>query len=365
MENNNKVNSNNSAAANVIYLVTGAAGFLGSNVCRELLESGKKVRAFDLNNDKCRKAIPAGCEQVLGDLTDMDSLEKFFTVPEGYETICLHIASIVAMNPDYSQIVMDVNVGGTKNIIRMVKAHPECRKLVYCSSTGAIPELPHGQVIKEVDHFDADKVIGCYSQSKALASQAVLDAVHNDGIDACIVHPSGILGPNDYAVGTVTGTLRQIINGEMKGGIAGSFNLCDVRDLAHALIMAGTNGRKGECYILGNDVVSFKDFSKMVANAAGMKNPVKIFLPIWLSYKMAAIAEKRAKKSGKKAVMTTFNIYNLARNNSFDSSKAKRELDYHTRSYEETISDMVTWMKEYGLIGQQNVSTGKVAMAQA
>lgn len=107
----------------------------------------------------------------------MDSLERFFTVPEGYETICLHIASIVAVNPDYSQIVMDVNVGGTKNIIRMVKAHPECRKLVYCSSTGAIPELPQGQVIREVDHFDADKVVGCYSQSKALASQAVLDAV--------------------------------------------------------------------------------------------------------------------------------------------------------------------------------------------
>lgn len=183
MENINTSNStdstnrSNTSAANVIYLVTGAAGFLGSNVCRELLKSGRKVRAFDLDNEKCRKAIPAGCEQVLGDLTDMDSLKRFFTVPEGYETICLHIASIVAVNPDYSQIVMDVNVGGTKNIIRMVKAHPECRKLVYCSSTGAIPELPQGQVIREVDHFDADKVVGCYSQSKALASQAVLDAV--------------------------------------------------------------------------------------------------------------------------------------------------------------------------------------------
>lgn len=132
------------AGENTIYLVTGAAGFLGSNVCRELIANGQKVRAFVLPNDKSRKYIPDGVEIVLGDLTDEASLEKFFTIPAGMESICLHIASVVTINPDYSQLVMDVNVGGTKNIVRMVKAHPECKKLVYCSSTGAIPEQPKG-----------------------------------------------------------------------------------------------------------------------------------------------------------------------------------------------------------------------------
>ncbi len=338
------------AGENTIYLVTGAAGFLGSNVCRELIANGQKVRAFVLPNDKSRKFIPDGVEIVLGDLTDMDSLEKFFTIPEGMESVCLHIASIVTISPDYSQLVMDVNVGGTKNILRMVKDHPECRKLVYCSSTGAIPEQPKGVAIREVNHFDEKKVVGCYSQSKALATQAVLDAVKNEGIDATVVHPSGILGPYDYAVGTVTGTLIQIINGEMQGGIAGSFNLCDVRDLAHGLIMAATQGRKGECYILGNEVVTFKDFSNMIADEAGVKR-VKMFLPVKLAYFLAKHAERKAKKTGKKPVLTSFAVYNLARNNTFDSSKAEEELDYHTRSYRETIHDMVCWMKEDGLIG--------------
>ena len=160
----------------------------------------------------------------------------------------LHIASIVTVNPDYSKKVMDVNVGGTKNIIHMCCKH-HAAKLVYCSSTGAIPELPKGQYISEVDHFDDMSVRGCYSQSKALASQAVLDAVKYQDLDACIVHPSGIMGPEDYAVGETTKTLIDIINGQMPAGINGSFNLCDVRDLAAGTIAAADKGKKGECYI--------------------------------------------------------------------------------------------------------------------
>ena len=163
------------------------------------------------------------------------------------------------------------------------------------------------------------------------------------------VPEEGIMGPEDFAVGETTGTLIKIINGEMPAGIDGSFNLCDVRDLADGTISAIDNGRSGECYILGNEPVSFKDFSKMVSDEAGC-SPVKMFLPIWAANLMGKIMEKRAKKKGEKPLMTTFSVYNLARNNTFDSSKAKRELGYHTRSYRETIHDEVMWLKEAGKI---------------
>ena len=332
-----------------MYLVTGAAGFLGGTICRRLVERGDKVRAFVLPGDPAMEFVPEEAEIATGDLTDTESLEKFFTVDEDTETIVLHIASIVSVNPDYNQRVMDVNVGGTQNIIDLCLSHPECKKLVYCSSTGAIPEQPKGTAIKEVKHFDENKVLGCYSQSKALATQAVLDAVKYRGLNACVVHPSGIMGPEDFAVGETTGTLIKIINGEMPAGIDGSFNLCDVRDLADGTISAVDNGRSGECYILGNEPVSFKDFSKMVSDEAGC-SPVKMFLPIWAANLMGKIMEKRAKKKGEKPLMTTFSVYNLARNNTFDSSKAKRELGYHTRSYRETIHDEVMWLKEAGKI---------------
>ena len=340
------------------YLLTGAAGFLGTNICMQLLEKGCKVRALVLPNDKSVKFIPKEVEVVLGDLTDAPSLEPFFTVPEGCTSVIIHCASMVTVNPNYSEKLMAVNVGGTRNIITKVLNHPECEKMVYVSSTGAIPEEPHGIKIREVSKFtpcDPKKVVGAYSQSKAAATQMVLDAVNVMGLKACVVHPSGILGPNDHAIGETTGTLLQIIKGEMPMGMQGSFNLCDVRDLAAGTIAAIDKGRIGECYILANKTVTLKDMCDMLHAECNAKK-IKFYLPLDLADKIAAGLEKQAEKTGKMPLMTTFSVYNLARNNEFDYSKAEAELGYTTRSYEETIHDEVQWMIAEGLIDGNGVT---------
>lgn len=337
---------------NRYYLLTGAAGFLGTNICMQLLEAGCKVRALVLPNDKSVKFIPEQVEVVLGDLTDAPSLEPFFTVPEGCTSVVIHCASMVTVNPNYSEKLMAVNVGGTQNIITKVLNHPECEKMVYVSSTGAIPEQPHGTPITEVSKFtpcDPKKVVGAYSQSKAAATQMVLDAVNVMGLKACVVHPSGILGPNDHAIGETTGTLLQIIKGEMPMGMQGSFNLCDVRDLAAGTIAAIDKGRVGECYILANEPVTLKEMCQMLQKECNAKK-ISIYLPLGLADKIAQGLEKQAEKTGKKPLMTTFSVYNLARNNVFDYSKARNELGYTTRSYQETIHDEVQWFIEEGLI---------------
>ena len=334
---------------NKMYLVTGAAGFLGSTVCRKLVERNEKVRAFVLEGDKSAKYLPEEVEIAYGDLCNKDDLERFFETPEDTEVIVLHIASIVTVNPDYSQKVMDVNVGGTENIIEMCKEH-KVSKLVYCSSTGAIPEEEKG-TIRECEGsipLDPERIKGCYSLSKAMATNVVLKAA-KEGLNACVVHPSGILGPEDFAMGETTKTLVDIINGEMPAGIDGSFNLCDVRDLADGLIGAADKGKSGECYILGNEPVSFKDFTKLVSEESGCKQ-MKFFLPISVAKLIAGVLEKKAKKTGEKPLMTTFSVYNLARNNRFDSSKASKDLGYTTRSYRETIRDEIRWLKETGKI---------------
>ena len=343
---------------NRYYLLTGAAGFLGTNICMQLLEAGCKVRALVLPNDQSVKFIPKEVEVVLGDLTDAPSLEPFFTVPEGCTSVVIHCASMVTVNPNYSEKLMAVNVGGTRNIITKVLNHPECEKMVYVSSTGAIPEQPHGTPITEVTKFtpcDPKKVVGAYSQSKAIATQMVLDAVNVMGLKACVVHPSGILGPNDHAIGETTGTLLQIIKGEMPMGMQGSFNLCDVRDLAAGTIAAVDKGRIGECYILANKTVTLKEMCDMLHAECNAKK-IKFYLPLDLADKIAAGLEKQAEKTGKMPLMTTFSVYNLARNNEFDCTKAKTELGYTTRSYEETIHDEVQWMIAEGLIDGNGVT---------
>lgn len=334
---------------NKLYLVTGAAGFLGSNVCRQLLERGEKVRALALPNDPAIKYIPKEVEVIEGDLCNLDSLELFFAVPKGIKTIVIHVASMVTVNPEFNQKLIDVNVGGTKNMIEKCLEHEECEKMVYVSSTGAIPELPKGEQIKEVNEFDPDKVVGWYSRTKAMATQEVLNAVKNRGLNSCVVHPSGILGPNDYAVSETTGTIIRIINGEMQVGVQGSFNLCDVRDLADGCIAAADKGRKGECYILANEEVTLKEICTMLNKDLGCKL-IRVYLSLGIAKLLAKIMEKQAAKKGTKPLMTTFSVYNLERNNSFDCSKARKELGYKTRSYEETLHDEVIWLKKEGKI---------------
>jgi len=192
-------------------------------------------------------------------------------------------------------------------------------------------------------------VVGAYSQSKATATQMVLDAVQVMGLKACVVHPSGILGPNDHAIGETTNTLLQIIKGEMPMGMQGSFNLCDVRDLAAGTIAAVDKGRIGECYILANKTVTLKEMCDMLHAECNAKK-IRFYLPLDLADKIAAGLEKQAEKTGKMPLMTTFSVYNLARNNEFDCTKARTELGYTTRSYEQTIHDEVQWMIAEGLI---------------
>lgn len=344
-----------------IYLITGAAGFLGSHVCDELIERGDSVRALVLPGDKSVKYIPSEVEIVEGNLCDVDSLEVFFTIPEGDESIAIHCASMVTTNAEFNQKLIDVNVGGTKNMINKCLEHPECRKMVYVSSTGAIPELPKGTAIQETDRFtpiDEKAQVGCYSQSKAMATQEVLDACRSRGLKACVVHPSGILGPKDYAVSETTGTVIKIMNGEMTVGMGGSFNLCDVRDLAHGCVGAADKGRIGECYILGNKEVTLKEVCQMLHDASGCKMPY-FYVPIKMAYLLAAQMEKKAKKTGEKPLMTHFAVYNLARNNQFDYSKAERELGYHTRPYAETLRDEAHWLVEEGYIKGMDQITPK------
>lgn len=335
--------------SSTIYLVTGAAGFLGTNVCHQLLGRGERVRAFVLEGDKSAKFIPKDVEIVYGNLCDKSSLERFFSVEEGVETVCIHVASMVTVNPNYNKLALDVNVGGTENIIDLCLEHKECRKLVYVSSTGAIPELPFGQKIKEVKEVNLDLLEGWYSKSKAMATNNVYTAIKTRGLKACVVYPTGILGPNDPAISETTSTVIKIIKGEMPIGINGSFNLVDVRDLAAGCISAADKGKIGEGYILGNEVISFKELNKILVKESGCK-PIKFFMPIWMAEFIARRMEKKATKTGQIPLMTTFSVYNLKRNNQFDYSKAQNELGYTTRTIQETISDQVQWLKANGKI---------------
>ncbi|BCJ93929.1 epimerase [Anaerocolumna cellulosilytica] len=332
-----------------IYLLTGAAGLLGSNVSRQLIEQGEQVRALVLKGDPAMKYIPEEVEIIEGDLLDSVSMERFFTVSEGTEIIVIHCASMVTLNPKPNPKVYAVNVEGTQNIITMCLKY-KVKKLVYISSTGAIPEKPGNQLIKEVKYFEPEVVTGYYSVTKAEATQLVLDAVKKyPQLDASVIHPSGICGPNDYAYGPVSSFLIQYANGEMNTGIEGTFNSVDVRDLAEGVIACCDKGGRGECYIMANELVSMKEMFDIVNHAAGLTYKPKV-LSVGVAKILAKIMAVISRINGKPALLTEFAIYNLSRNNNFSYEKAVKELGYQVRPFQETIADEVKWLKEEGKI---------------
>lgn len=333
-----------------IYLLTGAAGLLGSNISRQLLEAGNTVRALVLKGDPAAQYVPREAQVVFGDLLDHASLEELFTVPEGSEVVVIHCASIVTLNPDPSPKVHAVNVDGTRNIVEMCLRH-RVKKLVYISSTGAIPELPHGQKISEVDHFlPTDSLVGYYSVTKAEATQLVLDAVReHPELDASVVHPSGICGPNDFSYGPVAKFILDYAGGGMKAGIAGTFNSVDVRDLAAGVIACCQKGRRGECYVMSNEMVTMEEMFQIINEAAGLHYHPSVLSPRTAHW-AAKLLSLGSHLTGKPALLTDFAIYNLTRNNDFDCSKAQRELGFSCRPFAETIQDEVNWLMEIGKI---------------
>ena len=338
---------------NTLYLLTGAAGLLGNNVAMTLMQEGKNVRALVLCGDKAAEHIPEGIEIFTGDITDIPSLERFFTVPDNTQVIVIHCASIVAVSPLPSQKVYDVNVTGTQNIVDLCVEH-KVKKLLYVSSTGAITEPPKGVTIYEPDSFDPESVVGFYAKTKALATNIVLDAVEKYGLDASVVFPSGICGPNDYAFGPLARAILDYCSGKMSVGFEGSFNSVDVRDLADGVIRAAERGGSGQGYIMSNEMVPLIRLFQLIS--AGSGTPlVDTILPVDI---MIAEAEKNMPETPDKTERIEtlkFGLYNMTRNNNFSSAKAIRELGYNTRPFEETINDEMEWL----------IGIGKVQLAGA
>lgn len=331
-----------------LYLLTGATGLLGGNIVRELCAKGARIRALVMPNDPAVKNMPQGVEIVEGDLLDDDALDRFFSAPEGAEVVVLHAASIVTVDPKPRAKVRAVNVEGTRNIVERCVAR-KVKKLVYVSSTGAIPELPCGQLICEVQKHDPEKVIGCYAQTKAEATELVLKAAREDGLDASVVYPSGIFGPNDYGFGLITSCIRMVAEGKLRIAIGGSFNSVDARDLATGILACAERGRKGEGYIMASRCYTFTQLIETICREAGGKKPL-FTVPLWLVRPFAGLGALYGKMTGKPAWLSRYTLYNLARNNDYCARKAEEELGFCCRPLEESIADTISWLVREGKI---------------
>ncbi|HHT25016.1 MAG TPA: NAD-dependent epimerase/dehydratase family protein [Clostridiaceae bacterium] len=332
-----------------IYIVTGAAGFLGNNIIRQLAEDKEnEIRALLLPNEKTDSLEGLNCNIFRGDITKQDSLNDIFEIDEiNTKIYVIHCAGIVYIKSKYNPLVYEVNVNGTKNIV--AKVLETNAKLVYVSSVHAISEKPKGETITEIKEFDSDKVVGQYAKTKAEAAKYVLEIVEKKGLDACIVHPSGMIGPNDFSNGHTTQLMIDFVNGRLVAGVRGGYDFADVRDVADGIIRACDKGEKGECYILSNRYIEIKELLDVVSEVTNIKK-IKTLLPMWLAKFTAPLAELYYAILKQPPLYTKYSLYTLTSNSNFSNKKAKKELGYTNRELSETVADTIKWLKEQGKI---------------
>lgn len=325
-----------------IYIVTGASGFLGNNIIRMLEhDDNAEVRAFVLNGESITSLNNLKCSIYYGDVTKADTLNSIFDGSGDAEIFVIHCAAVVYIKSKYNSKVYDVNVNGTKNIVDKVLDYNA--KLIYVSSVHAIPEKSDGNLISEVSIFNPDDVVGLYAKTKAEAARYVMDSVKDKGLNACIVHPSGILGPYDFSNSHLTALVREIVRGKLPMCVKGGYDFVDVRDVAKGIIMACDKGKMGECYIMSGEFVSIKKLADLVCDVVGKKR-IKVVLPIMIAKIVAPFYEMYYNVKGKTPLFTKYSLYTLSSNSNFSNEKAKRDLGFVTRDITDTVRDMVMWI---------------------
>jgi dihydroflavonol-4-reductase len=328
------------------YIVSGGTGFVGNNVVRELSRSGADIRTLVRSKEKADtalKGVNAGI--FLGDVRDKDAVEKLFDGLENGEVVFIHTASSVLIggNKKQYQTMSDINYNGVLNIVEACLKHKA--RLLYVSSVHAITEPPGRGLTTEIERFDPKFVNGKYAKSKAKASALVMDAIKNKGLDAVLVHPSGITGPYDYSDTHLTQVVMDYMEKRIPAAVNGGYDFVDVRDVASGIINAAEKGRAGDCFLLTNKYYSVKEIFTMLHEITGGKK-IKLTLPMWLVYFSLPFLSAYFKLRGKRPLYTAYSLYTMKSNSNFSHEKASRELGYTPRDLRESLIDTVKFINE-------------------
>ena len=219
--------------------------------------------------------------------------------------------------------------------------------MIYTSSVHAIPEpIRSDTPIKETYDFSPDYVKGQYAKTKAQATANVLRYA-NDGYDAVIVHPSGVIGPFGYKLSNMGQMIYDCMNDKLKFYIDGAYNFVDVRDVVQGIYTAAELGHSGECYILSGEIISVKEIIDTISKEVNShRNLIKISYQ--LAYGLSIFLELIYKLKHKKLLFTPYSISVLKSNCNFSNQKAKKALHFDPRPIKLSILDTISWLKSHG-----------------
>jgi dihydroflavonol-4-reductase len=311
-------------------LVTGASGFIGWHVAKQLVDRGCPVRAL------CRATSTISeleIEKVTGDLRDPESLAR---AVQGCSVV-YHVAAdyrLWARNP---QELYHSNVDGTRSLIAAAKA-AGAERFVYTSTVGCI-EPPD-----ETRPVTLSQMGGAYKRSKFLAEQV---AIEERELPVVIVNPTAPIGDHDPKPTPTGAIILDFLKGDLPAFIDTGLNLVDVRDAALGHILAAEKGRAGERYILGCENLTLEQILGKLAGMTGRKAPT-MKLPYAVAYAAGVVTTAWAQISGNPP-RVPFDAVKMAKKKMFVShAKAAKELGFAPGKVEVAMQRAIDWFQQNG-----------------
>jgi nucleoside-diphosphate-sugar epimerase len=321
--------------------VTGATGFVGMSLVRELDRLGWQVTALARESSSLADIADLPLDVRIGDITDADSLSR--AIPGAVDCV-FHVAASTNIWSRNNASQKQINVNGTRNVVEAAIA-AGAKRMVHTSSfvVWGFHETVLNEDSPRLDNSDWIN----YISTKHQAEEIVKQAVSNDRLDAVIVNPAHILGPGDRH--NWSRMIRMVNTGKLPGVPPGGGAFADVREVAKAHIAAFHKGRTGQNYLLGGEDTMFIDVVRMTGDILEKPVPGKAS-PAWLLKAISRLYVLAAAITGREPDMTPEGAAMITRHIDCDSSRAVAELDYRFTPVRTLLEDTCSWLRKEGLL---------------
>jgi nucleoside-diphosphate-sugar epimerase len=330
------------------YFVTGATGFIGGRVARQLLAAGHEVITLARTPSKAQDLVALGVKVHAGDITDKESLR---TPMRGVGGV-FHIAAWYKVGARDKSQAETINVGGTRNVLKMMK-ELGIPKGVYTSTLTVFSDT-RGQMVDESYKYTGTSFLSEYDRTKWKAHYEVALPMMQAGLPLVIVQPGLVYGPGDTSV--VHGALVNYLRGKLPMTPSGTkYCWAHVDDIAHGHILAMEQGKVGDSYIIAGPKYSLVEAFILAEQISGVRAPRLHPAPRMMKATAAMIALigvvfPLPELYSAEGIRSSAGVSYLGTN-----EKARRELGYTPRTLEQGLPETLEYeMHQLGMRFQKS-----------
>jgi dihydroflavonol-4-reductase len=317
-------------------IVTGATGFLGGLLVRELVADGVPTRVLTRADSDTRWLGGLPVERVVADLRDRESVHAAL---QGCDTL-FHVAAFYSTREEDSALLYQVNVMGTKNVLQAA-SDLRYNRVVHTSTIGTVGRPIDGSLPDEDVEFNLWDTCSHYVRSKYLAELLALN-MSQEGLPVIVVNPTSPIGPGDVKPSSSGERVLAALSGALPSFPPGGLNLVAARDVARGHILAAQRGHIGQRYILGNanGNLTLEQFLRLVAEAGGVE-----VARVPKGSRLRAVRQVLSRPGNAKGHLPAALTCNCRR--------AIEELGMPQTPLRDAVADAIVWFREHHYAGER------------